>query len=63
MSIRARRKAVSRPAYIVSMISPVAAPVGNGSLSTTISFWRSRVAAKIPTRPMAIPQSTTAHPG
>jgi hypothetical protein len=48
---------------MVSMSSAVARPVGKGRASSTTSFSRSSVAAKMPTIPIAAPMSAIAQPG
>ena len=55
-----RRTAMWRALNIVSITSPVATPVGNGSPSSTISRRRSNVATKTPSTPTAIPNGISA---
>ena len=49
-----------RAPNIVSITSPVAMPVGNGSASSTISRRRSSAATKTPSTPTAMPNGMRA---
>ena len=63
LSRRARCSAWWRAAWIVSMTSAVAVPVGKGSSSTTISLLRSETASRIPSSPSETVQRNSSHPG